>query len=266
MPLIHFGFGHYHRSSQHQEQVEAFLDYILIPKKLRASVCPEFMPIINKKGAMWGNPNSAEVVDGNGIKFNKWVSSPPVGLLPADVPMVSFVDLPINKLRNWVPSEHYGKLGVAFTNQFRSRYKIKKVYYYNYPELENDPMVIQLNRAISKGDEMERERLSKEVVRFRKPAFLWPEINNLFAVIKMNTMPGGGMSFEKLTYSRYQEGYDFRSEQEARLITPEDSMDVPFLESDILAIIVPNSSTKELIEAKLRKSWANIPKVLEYPV
>ena len=83
MQLCHFAFGQLHRDGKHAEQAQAFLESILLPKKLRSSGCPEFMPVLTAHKGLWADPNSA------------------------------CVDIPFNKLRHWSPAEHYGKLGVG---------------------------------------------------------------------------------------------------------------------------------------------------------
>jgi hypothetical protein len=265
MPLCHFAFGSLHRAGKLVEQTDSFLEHILLPKKLHSFVCPEFMPIINSPNALVANPDSARAIEGGGVTFDEWVPAPTVGLLPNDVWMISFVDVPLRKLRQWRPSEHYGKLGIAFTDKFRQRTGAQRVTYYEYPNLARDPFVIELNQAILKNDVKERERLAKMVVERRKPAKLWPEVNGLFAVLKLTAGHSGQTTIEKLTYSRYEEGYDFEVEQEARIVTKEQDRDVTFPEADVLSIIVPNPETKSRIESELGSAWSKVPPVIEYP-
>lgn len=121
MPLIHFAFGGHHRAGEHEEQLRAFTEHILLPKRLRSFACPEFLPILNSPTAKWGKPSSAVTLDDGSVTFTEWIPSPPVGLLPNDVFMISFVNTSLRKLRNWKPAEHYGKLGIAFTDDFKRR-------------------------------------------------------------------------------------------------------------------------------------------------
>lgn len=265
MPLIHLAFGSHHRAGEIDQQVRAFVEHILLPRKLRSFVCPEFMPIINNPNALVANPNSARAIGDSGITFDEWVPAPPIGLLPNDVWMVSFVNIPFNKLRDWKPSRHYGRLGLAFRDEFRRRNQVRRVNYYQYPDLAKDPLVIALNRAISANNAGERERLSKLVVELRKPARLWREINDLFAVLKLTSRPTDGVAIEKLTYSRYEVGYDFEAEQESRLVTTEQHRDIAFAESEVLAIVVPDARVKAEIEYALIEHWEKMPTVVEYP-
>jgi hypothetical protein len=265
MPLCHFAFGGLHREGKLQDQLDSFLNHILYPKKLQAFECPEFMPLINSPNTLFADPNSAVISDG-GLVLQNWVPSPPVSLMPSEVFMISFVDVPLKKLRHWSPSSHYGRLGLAFTDGFRSRQKVKSVAYYpDFIGLAKDPKVISLNKAIAEQDAELIECLRSEVVERRKPAKLWPELNNLFAVLQLKTDGGGNVSMEKLTYSRYPEGYDFTLEREARIVTSKDSTVIGFNESDVLAVIVPDDRARDLVRDCLKLEWANVPEVVIYP-
>lgn len=187
MPLCHFAFGSLHRAGKYGEQAKAFLDNLLLPKRLRSFICPEFMPVLNSTNGFVADPDSARVIDGGGVTFDRYMPSPPVSLLPNDVWMISFVDVPLKKLNHWIPSEHYGKLGIAFTNKFRARNHVQRVAYYDkYANLARDPMVVRLHAAIQAQDEAEIERLHHLVVEQRKPARLWPEINGQFSMLKIS--------------------------------------------------------------------------------
>lgn len=122
MPIIHFAFGRHYRAREPEKQVDVFIKFILATRKLKAGICPEFLPILSAQGQMV--PTAAFATDKGGgiIMFDKpehFKPAPPIRLLPEDVPMVSFVDIPFNKLCRWAPSNHYGRLGIAFTNDFR---------------------------------------------------------------------------------------------------------------------------------------------------
>lgn len=260
MPTIHFAFGGLHRSGDSTTQLEEFKTHILIPKTLRAFVCPEFHPIINNPGAMVADPDSARATGGGAVTFDRWVPVPPVGLLPVDVWMISFVTIPFSKLRKWPGRDHYGSLGLAFTDDFVRRVGIRRVHYYQYPNLARDPLVIQLNQT--PHGTASHERLATEVIEYRKPARLWAEINGLFAAIRLTAVGGGDVEIEKLTYSRYDVGYDFEAESEARKVMSENARDLPFAESDVLRVIAPDTSTAQSLEFFLRERWATPPPVL----
>ncbi len=265
MPLIHFVFGGLHRAGDLNKQTESFIEYILIPQKLRASICPEFLPILNDPNARTADPNSVRVLDGGGITFDRYLPSKPVALLPVDVWMVSFADIPLKKMRHWKPASHYGKLGLVFTDEFRRRNKVGRVSYYHYPDLSIDPLVVSLNKAFEDKNEEERERFSKLVTEFRKPAKLWPELNNEFAVLRITCGINEETNTEKLTYSRYAEGYDFTIEQEARLVTTGKTREITFAEADILAIVVPNSKVGDSICEVLSRRWSRVPEIIKFP-
>lgn len=266
MPICHFAVGSLHRAGKHYEQAEAFLSNILLPKKLRSFMCPEFMPILNNPNALTADPDSARVVVGGGVTFDRWVPSPPVSLLPNDVWMICFVDIPLKKLRHWTPANHYGRLGVAFTDKFRVRADVQRVTYYDqYANLARDSLVLRLHRAIQIQDRQEMERLRRLVVERRKPAQLWSELNGLFAILHIATGVDSQTICEKLTYSRYPEGYDFTVEQEARIITTEAERDVHFDESEVLAIIAPDRDTQAMVQARLGQAWSVMPQVIVFP-
>lgn len=266
MPLCHFAFGSLHRAGKHDEQINEFLNNVLLPKRLRSFVCPEFMPVLNSQNALMGDPGSARIVEGCGVTFDKWVPSPPVSLLPSDVWMISFVDVSLKKLRRWEPAEHYGKLGIAFTDKFRARtHALRVTYYDQYANLARDQMVLQLHRAIQAQDKAEMERLQHLVVERRKPARLWPELNSLFSMLKITMVSEAQATFEKITYSRYPQGYDFTIEQEARIVTGDGDRDVHFDESEVLTVIVPDEATKKLVKARLDGQWSTTPQFFIFP-
>jgi len=264
MPVMHFAFGGLHRAGKNQEQLDMFFEHILRPKQLKSFICPEFVPLLNSPNAKIADPDSAYATSDGGVSFSKWVPSPPVSLLPNDIPMISFVDIPFNKLGTWSPADHYGKLGIAFTNLFKSNNSIQRVYYYALPQLEKDELVIKLDRAIKEQNNELKESLWRKILHYRKPAVLWEEINELFAVLKLSAQPEG-INIDKITYSRYEVGYNFECEKESRIVTESEGDLIKFTENEVLAVIVPNEESKNYIEDKLENSWKKIPKILVYP-
>lgn len=265
MPLCHFAYGRLHREGNFSKQVDEFIDNILLPKKLKSFSCVEFMPILESTSGCTGDTNSVRVVDG-GITFDKWEQTLLVGLLPNEVYMVSFVDIALKKLRTWAPSKHYGKLGLVFTDKFRIRKNVCRVYYYpHYISLARDPKVILLDAAIKRQEKPLIDELALEIIQKRKPSKLWPEINNIFAAIKLGADESGQTIFEKQTYKRYPEGYDFTLEQEARIATHEEGEMIDFTESDILSIITPSEQIKNQLAALLSEKWERIPEIIVYP-
>jgi hypothetical protein len=265
MPLCHFAFGQLHREGRYSQQVDEFVDKILLPMRLKASPCVEFMPVLQSTSGLTGDPNSIRAISG-GITFDRWSPTLPVGLLPNDVNMVSFVDIALKKLGSWKPSEHYGKLGLVFKDSFRTRKNVYRVFYYpDFLSLARDPKVIQLDAAIKRQDHVVIEELARELTQRRKPASLWPEINNVFAAVKVDIDSSGRAMFEKLTYSRYPEGYDFTKEQEARIATQEEGVMIDFTDSDVLSVIAPSEEVKNRIQTLLIKNWRHVPQVFVYP-
>ena len=123
MPIIHFAFGNLHRETRLLEQLDSFVEHILLPRKLKSSDCPEFVPIISKANSQMAMPDSAYDTGNGVVSFCNWIQSPIVLLRPDNVPMISFVDIAFKKLKHWSPHEHYGRLGLVFTNNFRSKKK-----------------------------------------------------------------------------------------------------------------------------------------------
>jgi abortive phage resistance protein AbiGi (putative antitoxin) len=275
MPLIHFSFGSLHRSGEHSEQVEKFLSDILLPKRLKSFGCLEFQPIINNPNAKMANPNSVVPTGDGGVTFAQWIKPPPVSLLQQEVYMICFADIPFKKLKAWSPNEHYGKLGIAFTNKFRKRNNVRNVSYYQYPDLSRDNLVIELNKKFNEQmlkplkdqEKIADSNLFEEVVMYRKPAKLWREINDLFAPLKITKTSTIEVEIEKLTYSRYEIEYDFQVESEARLITSkeEDNRLISFDELDVVAVIAPDEKSKHIIETELKNNWEKPCEVILYP-
>lgn len=196
MPLMHFGFGGLHREGKLREQTDSFIDHILIPKQLKSFICPEFLPIMNSPTALMADPDSVVTNNDGSISFEKYVKSPPVALLPNDIPMICFVDIPFKKLKSWHPTEHYGKLGISFTDSFRKRLNVTKVFYYKLPNLEKDNLVIECNKAMNSNDSDKLEQLTNKITHFRKPSILWPEFNSLFAPLHIK-QTNGNTTIEK---------------------------------------------------------------------
>ena len=262
MPLLHFAFGSLAREKLFTEQIDAFCEKILTPMRLRASICPEFLPILNNSGAQWAIPNSAQVTPYGGVTFRESINSPPVALAPADVWMLCFANLPIRKLRQWPHAEHYGKLAIVFKNSFRSQVNAKAVSYYQLHELQHDPKVIAYNEAIKQKQQV--EELAQELLAYRKPAKLWPEFRQLFGLTSIQNNPNG-LTVEHITYSRYQDGYEFFTEAESRIVTDENNQHIPFNECDVLKIITPSPEGKNHIQNWLMKNWTIQPPVIIYP-
>jgi hypothetical protein len=265
MPLCHFVFGSLYREGRPAEQAKEFIDKILLPRSLKAFPCPEFLPMINNPGAIMAVPKSAVELEKGGVSLTRWAQSPPVFLLPSDVWMISFCDVPLKKLYQWGPSNHYGQLGIAFTNDFKRRHGIRNVQYYKLQGLEKDKLVKEFNAAVSRSDDIERKKLSRTLLGFRKPDVLWQEFKELFGSLKMSVTGEGNTKIDHITYSRYETGYIFRYEREARWVTEEGSNFLPFEEKDVLKLIVPNLDVGAQVKDALEASWTHVPEVIVYP-
>lgn len=266
MPLIHFAFGGLHREGRKQEQLKQFVEHILTPQNLRSFVCPEFVPIINSPNAKWGDPDSVRVTE-EGCLSISMVESPPVALQPCDVSMISFVDIPFKKIKNWTPSEHYGKLGISFKNSFKSSNNVTKVSYYTLPALERDPLVVKLNKAMNSNNANNaniKNNLRNQLLHYRKPGVLWKEFNGLFAPMRISNSVSG-VDIEKITYSRYKIGYDFKSERESRIITENAGDLITFSKEDVLAIIVPDEKARNYLINLSNIDWLKEVEIIVYP-
>jgi len=263
MPLIHFTFGSYYRDKKYKEQTDMFLNYILLKKTLKSFTCPEFIPLISEKNSMYV-PLDQWVINkqDNTITINpqKAIAPPPVDLMPFPVHMISFVNISFKKLKLWKPSEHYGKLGIAFTNDFKIRNYAKQVSYYDLLGLEKDYLVKKLNIS---QDFSSNNPLFHEIISYRKPSTMWEEFYTLFGQIEQSEATG--YKLKKTTYSRYPIEYNFKEEKEFRIVTKKEGDFIKFNENDILAIIVPDSPTKEYIKNKLFNKWDKVPNFIIYP-
>jgi hypothetical protein len=264
MPLIHFAFGGHFRDGNTDLQTEEFLEKILSPKTLRSFVCPEFLPRLSVKGGKTAVPASAVETGDGGVTFTEYVQSPPVFLLPCDVPMVSFVDISFKKLKAWEPSNHYGQLGIAFTNEFKRRHSAKHVGYYQQANLARDPKVLALDEAYRSDNVKLQKVLVEEILNLRKPARLWEEFITLFTPLKL-TKEECGVTIDRITYSRYEVGYDFTTEHEVRIVTEQEGNLVEFEEKEVLALIAPNEKVRSELIAFTDANWSSKINVMVYP-
>ena len=264
MPNIHFVFGSDYRSGKLARQVENFIELILKTRQLKASICPEFLPLPGCRGGKLLAPNPESVTEDGAVFFKEVGETAPVILLKEDVWLLSFVCIPFKKLSHWAPSDHYGKLGIAFSDRFSRRAQIRHVSYYELHGLERDPLVVKHNQARFNNDGATTQRLHDQLVAYRKPARLWPEFQNLYAIFRL-TRTDDGVDVSKITYDRYPTGYDFRQERETRILLTEESQYLNFKETDVLKIIVPDTEIKKTVEKFLVANWQVQPEVIVYP-
>lgn len=261
MALLHFAFGGLHRQGDFPAQIASTCEHILGPRRLRAGLCPEFLPIRTEPGARWAVPASLRIEDA-GVTFDEWVDAPPVALLPCDAWMVSFADLPLRKLRNWSPARHYGRLAIVFTDAFRKRGGARQVHYYSLRDLLQDPLVRRYHAAIAAQEPL--DALVQELLGYRKPARLWPAFRRLFGMTELIATPAGTRT-RLLTYDRYPDGYDFTEECEARVVLSEQECDLPFESADVLRVLAPDESSREKLGVYLTAHWPRVPPVGVFP-
>ena len=87
----------------------------------------------------------------------------------------------------------------------------------------------------------------------------------LITALTISFQAQGNMTVEPVTYSRYDVGYNFEEEMEARMVMSKEVQEFGFLETDVLALIVPDGKAEEKIMAYLRKAWTVIPSIMIYP-
>lgn len=262
MPLLHFAYGSLARKGQIDEQVLETCKTILEPRCLKAFSCPEFLPIVNNPGSLWGLPASAQSIGSAGVGISKFVKSPSIGLIPTEVNMICFANFPFKKMAAWQCVEHYGQLAIAFTDQFRNRIGAKCVVYYDLLGLPNDPKVIAYKKSLDAG--MPDQMLERELVAYRKPVQLWSEFRVYYPVISVVCDPNGAQ-VKLLPYDRYAEGYEFWREQEARVVLAEDVEYLGFEPKDVLSIFVPTRQAKQTVENCLTTTWDWQPPVVLFP-
>lgn len=273
--FIHFAFGELTKQDKIEEQTDSIIELILKKKRLKASKCKEFIPI-------FPNPNSKPLplkqfrgVEGrrdlavaNVDKDNR-SNRNLVNYLPEDVPMISFIKISYNSLRKSRHAEQYGKLGIVLTNDFLVNNGIRRVHYYTEESLYRDQLILKLNTEIinsrfSGGKTFEMpEEIKREITSFRKPASLFPSFK--YSVTHIINFASEGVTTDIFTYNRYPEGYDFRSENEYRIIF--DAIEyLYFHEDDVYMVITPDFNTKERIKTFLSQNWKRQPLVEEFPV
>jgi hypothetical protein len=262
MALIHFAFGNLAGQGKYTEQADAFCEKILGHRRLKASLCPEFLPILNNLNAQWAIPDSAQATQNGGVEFQEWTNSPPVSLLPQNIWMLCFTDLSLSKLSQWPHTKHYGKLAIVFTNDFRARVNARQVSYYQLHNLSKDPKVIAYNQAIKKNHKV--EELANELLAYRKPAKLWPEFRKLFGVTALHHGPNG-ITINPMPYSRYEDGYVFSTEAEARVLATPINPYIQFDESDVFQILAPSLHAQHQIQSFLKENWVKKPPVFLFP-
>ncbi|RDK04607.1 hypothetical protein DLM46_01685 [Paraburkholderia lacunae] len=259
---IHFAFGSDAKTGNINSQAEKTLEYILIPKRLRGSTCEEFIPAFPNPNSLWGDIGNSKIGSGNGIVIENWKRPPPVSFLPNQVCMFCMTDIPFRKLASSPHSGEYGKLGIAFTNQFIKRMAARPVLYYEIDDLKTDPLVLQYHEALEKHSET-LDLLRRQLLTFRKPAKLWPDF--LESKVAKIEIINGQAELSVSHYSRYPVGYDFTKEHEVRICLQADNPYIDFSEEDVQSLIAPNEHIAMMLRRELETKWKAIPEILIFP-
>jgi len=229
-----------------------FIANILDPMELRASQCPEFIPVLQPIGVTLLRPSTA-ATQANSTTLALVPQNVPVIMLREDVWMISFVNIALNKLSNWKPIDHYGRLGLAFTDQFRERVRARLVNYYEYDSLNNDPLTLtheDVTFLRRHEDPLVRERH----LYFRKPAKMTPQFREATIHVRIK-MENGVPHAIASTYDRYEIGYEFSQEREARVVKTGEAPSERFTVQDILCLIAPDEERATALKNYVRVRW-----------
>lgn len=261
---IHFTFGQLAKAGEVNKQFSGFAEKIITPKRLKVSVCQEFIPIPNESS---GNKVQLDITKGVieevAFKLNTehTTSLPTVFYLPEDVPMICFIKCPFKKLKNHSHKDEYGKLGIVFTEDFYKKNKLKRVFYYDENSVKNNHLIKKYQQ--NDLSVLERQKLSKEITAYRKPKKLTE--NFLKSAVARINISENGRSLSFYTYDRYPIGYNFTSESEYRIAFDPEVNFLHFKENDVFMIIVPSQEIQEKLIKFLRENWAVIPQIKVYP-
>lgn len=271
---IHFAFGHLGKEGKLMEQTERVISDILAKRRLLISKNKEFIPTFNDPSAKV-LPFEDAVISTDGIHWNvpanpdeeyikNLPQAPPVSYLPHDVAMICFINIPFNKLKSSPHSQQYGKFGLAFDVEFLKKKDIKPVQYYTETSVRKDNAITKWNKDKGRGlSQEEKRKLEQEILHFRKPATLFPSFKKSpIAILHKST---DKLEMTLWTYDRYAEEYNFRDEQEHRIVFNREEDFMYFEENNIFRIIVPDTQSKDTIERFLKSEWKVHPEVIVFP-
>lgn len=269
------------------EQTEKVIDLILKDKRLKVSKCDEFLPSLPNPSVKSiplgiGKP----ITSGNIVSWNINQNDPKLkDRLPDDktiyysrveVQMICFINIAFHELKTSPHQKEYGKFGLVFDSNFLKRQGIKEVQYYSEDSLWTDPLIVrwnkyQWNNAIQSMNgnkanlipDSEIKTLQEEILTYRKPASLFPSFRKSIQ-LKLTYEGNCFTSAETFTYNRYGENYDFKKEREYRIAFDAGTEYMPFNESDLFMVIVPDNKSKYVIEA-FTKTWSVQPHIELYP-
>ena len=195
--------------------------------------------------------------------LNKLTDITSIRYLPMDVPMICFIKISFNQLKNSPHPAEYGKFGLVFTDSFLKSKGVRPVVYYTENTLWNDALIRKWNSSQNKMPRKDKADLEREILSYRKPAMLFPSFKQ--SVIMKLTRNIKETTLEFLTYDRYLENYDFTKENEHRIVFDEGVDYLNFDEDDLFMIITPDITAKNEVETFLRNNWSFHPIVNVYP-
>jgi hypothetical protein len=244
------------------------IELILRPRRLRASRCPEFIPVFGQTSDHSWVIDEGQTAALNADKLKSkgdylhivGVNRPHASIiyLPVMVNMLCFICIPLKKIVASPHTQEYGCFGLVFCEKFHKRIGTRPVAYYTEADVRNDRLIKKYNE-LAATQSTKLKTLEREIVYFRKPAKLFRSFRESAITNIENT--GGEIKVEQLTYDRYLEGYDFSQENEWRAVVEDDKEYVEFDACDLYQILVPNIGVKSRVEEFLRQCWKIKPKV-----
>lgn len=291
---LHFAFGALGKAGELNKQADEFINEILSQKKLRFSLCEEFIPAFQppyqKELEGWKidhtlslKLNEHKIGTNDHYRIQKDINSrEKILFLPEKVNMLCFIDIALKQLKNSPHTREYGQLAVGFNNNFKRRIQARHVTYYTESSLFQDPAVCEYNKICQKEAFLKQQKrttpelikrkqeLTQEIVAFRKPKKLFPSFENS-KIFQASRDPSGEATSETYTYDRYPTGYDFSQEKEVRSIAiPEapyaikhgDYYFVDFFPNEVVTVLVPSVAIREkIIEFFKSSNWDVIPNI-----
>ena len=260
---IHFALGD--DKDDVVKQSNKVISLILDPKRLKATNCPEFLPVFTDKNdsgfdidiEQTASLNKPMLSDGD-MLVQSSRSDIPIIYLPEMVHMICFISIPFKKISKSSHTQHYGRLGLVFTDDFIKRINAKKVVYYTESNIKNDNLIADFNRLKKEG-KLVPDELEEQILYYRKPASLFEAFKT--SAINEIKKVGNEISIEKWSYKGYPDGYNFENENEFRAVVPMRQEYMEFKESDLLMILVPCEETKIKFEDFITKKWNCMPKI-----
>lgn len=272
---IHFAFSSL--KDNPNDQLKNLIDLILDNRRLKFGENLEFIPVFNP--SLIPRANGRKVVriplksyeeTENGVVFdvfkdNSNISKFPFNYMPWEIRIICFIKTILVELKNSKHCNEYGKIGLVFNEDFLLNNGLKEVYYYTEESLFNDPLIKEWNfnfsqkprQSFTKEEKERKKILEKEILTYRKPAILFKGFSDSHVLVikKRNT-------HLRSAYPRYSIGYNFQSENEWRIVANDNQEYLDFSESDLVRILVPDESIKNILVKYFENKWSNKPEVL----